>query len=135
MKTTLRNGAKRILVLFFSAIFLIGCTSCGRQYKGTFKDNDYAANMMEEAIYTLQLCLDGKIGVDEVGQELATIANKYESVIGGDSMAEVYRLGISIDASLLEFWGVYWRNGEESTASMMKRVEKIKAELEEDLYK
>lgn len=128
-------ATKKILAILFVAIVFFSLAGCGKRYNDSIKDNPEAIAMLEEAIDSLQMCIDGKIGVDRIGDELCAIADKYKAKVGDDAIAEIYRLDISFNGNILNFYAADLKIGLESTAGMIKRVEDAKQQLEDNLYK
>ena len=124
---------KRVFV--FLAVVALLLTACSKkpEYNRFYAKSEKAVSAMEDAIKTLDYCIDGEITEQECVDQLEIIAKRID---GSDDLAESSAsLSISINAHSIDVTILKVRIGTGTIVDLKNSVQDARDDLYDALYK
>ena len=124
---------KRVFVFFVALALLLPACSKNPEYNRFYAKSEKAVAAMEDAIKTLDYCIDGEITEQECVDQLEIIAKRID---GSDDLAESSAsLSISINAHSIDVTILKVRIGTGTIVDLKNSVQDARDDLYDALYK
>lgn len=123
---------ERLLVFLVALALLLPACSKSPEYSRTYAKSDTAIKAMQDAIETIDYCIDGDITESECVDQLRIIANRLD---GSEDFAETLAsLSIKSQASSISVAALSVRIGTGTLVDLKNSVQDARDGLYDDLY-